>query len=653
MNITLEKLLGADLIDWDRVLSFIILINPSKKRDHKRGDAYAYTYAANQQHNSYSSILLAVVKKKHVPVNVVRKLILPSTKLKTLRNAFGCACVNKDVGKGVKELLLDEMDPSPSLTETLLLSAIKSNCEDEDAVNVIIERNVHFLSPGFHRNTFYEDDAFQKLCDILIQRQLVHKDLIFNSQALHASAYRGHEQLTNLIVNMFPGTLTQKDNELNLPLHCACESGLITFQSLLTKGLESNQFKNGLVGGLLAKNKNQKSALRLAIGSGADGSRIRDVVECLHGVDSTILHNAGVMKDIDLLHQIARHGVCLSFLEHIIREHPCAIQWKDQFGKTPLGIACENGQFDTATQMYNVSKIYQQGGTFPRKILRDALTAALSVEENPDRIVEFVLKTDIELTKMQDIMLLHHVAGKGSVPYAAKLISCHPACHASKDSTGSLPIHWACREQNCEMIGYLLQISCYKYGGLLTLNKHGVSPLQHLLDSYVDPDADLLLSSRCILACLQANHNLPLIHFAISELVLDVEIIQELVENFAFNTTSTWRCGKTALIYVIDAFAKDVTGAESQKLLDMFLDSSNTYHKCLSIKDHQGRLPLHYALALEFKWKQCIKKLVDADFCSLAEVDGKTGLLPFMLSAVGPKSDLNTIFHLLRSDPAL
>jgi hypothetical protein len=62
--------------------------------------------------------------------------------------------------------------------------------------------------------------------------------------------------------------------------------------------------------------------------------------------------------------------------------------------------------------------------------------------------------------------------------------------------------------------------------------------------------------------------------------------------------------------------------------------------------DDQGSLPLHYALSLGMRWEECIKKLVDTNFHSLAQLDGKTGLKPFMLSAVGPRCDLNTTFHM-------
>ena len=639
MNGTIAKLLSREPVDWEAVKSCIV-------------NALGVNGVNNARNTP--SVLPSVVKKD-APVEIVR-LLLPSAKLKTLRNAFDCACANEHLGAGVKELLLEEMNPTPSLAEILLFSAIKYNCED--AINIIIERNVNFLSPGFYYNTFREDEMFAKLCEILIQRQLVvHKDLIFHSQALHASAYRGHTILTNLIVNQYPGTLTTRDRDGNLPLHCACKSeDFETARILLRKGIETNQFKNGAVGGLLVLNKNKKSALRLACGSGADAYRISEAVKWLNDVDPTLLSYSNVIKDVNLIHLVARHGDVAS-TKILLKENRSSISWKDQFGNTPLALACQHGHFDVATELYEMAK--EEKGLDYRRLLRDAIATALKEGVNPDPFVVFVVKTDIESARIQDIALLHHVAGKGSVRYASILVDSRPDCMSLKDATGSLPIHWACREQNSEMIAYLLGEGSsriefeYEYGGLFAPDDQGLTPLQSLLVAFSEPGDGVLHASYCILACTRLIQDLPLIHFALDKLDLDVGIIEEMMEKFDQYPMCTWRQGKTSLFYALDVFAKNPQDEDSSTLLDIFVSRDSNYRQCAYIEDDEGRLPLHYALGLDLRWEPCIKKLVDASFLSLADHDGKTGLLPFMLSALGPSSDLDTIFKLLRSDPTL
>ena len=643
-HVTLEKLLKDEEVNWDRVSSYI---KCSRKSQHQQ----------QQKHYSDSLILLAVIKKKKVPLPIVQRLIEPCTKLKTLRNAFDCACANNQVGDGVTEFLLNEMNPSPSLAETLLLIAAKSN--NEQVIEAIIHRKALFLSPSFYHNTFYKEEDFEMLSEILIQRHLEHKDLMYHARILHAAAYRGHVALVNAVVNAFPGTLSLMDHEGNLPLHCACEScEWVVARILLSKGL--GQFSEGSVGGLFAKNKHKKSALQIAIGSGSDGDRIRQVVEWLYLVDeSKILYSVRVMKDQGLFHQISRHGICLSLLDNIFREHPNCMHWKDHFGKTPLMVACENGKFDTAEKMVHTFQSCKgKKLEFPFSILKDAVIGALEPGINPDDVAQFMIKIDIphsQLLSSEDVLLLHHVAGKGSVACMKELLhNCPTSVCTNQDSNGSLPIHWACHELNLDMIKYLLRehISYIDYGGMLQNNHHGLTPLKYLLDAFFDPEADLLLTSNCIKGCLEVIDDLPLIHFAISELNLDADMIQELLEHFEnTNISSIWR-DRTALVHLIDKIAHYPSGTESQRLLDVFSKNSVLYHNCLAVKVIFDRLPLHYAVALGLRWNDGINKLVEGNYYSLAEKDGKTGLLPFMLSAVGSRHDLDTIFNLLRSNPS-
>ena len=71
------------------------------------------------------------------------------------------------------------------------------------------------------------------------------------------------------------------------------------------------------------------------------------------------------------------------------------------------------------------------------------------------------------------------------------------------------------------------------------------------------------------------------------------------------------------------------------------------------VPDPEGCLPLHLALASGKRWNQGVKALITCYPDALGVVDLKTGLAPFQLAAQGPKSDLSTIFEVIRTNPSL
>jgi len=63
-----------------------------------------------------------------------------------------------------------------------------------------------------------------------------------------------------------------------------------------------------------------------------------------------------------------------------------------------------------------------------------------------------------------------------------------------------------------------------------------------------------------------------------------------------------------------------------------------------------GRLPILSAAARSLKWNRT-KQIFGANMPSIVEVDGSTGLPPFMLAAVGSTSDIESVYNLLREYP--
>lgn len=599
-----------------------------------------------------SPVLRTAVKKNEVPLEIIR-MLLSSAKLKTQRIIFEYACANETV-KEVKELILEEMNPSPSMAETLLLAAMRY--ENEDAMNMIMENIVLCLAPGFHTNTFLEDCIFQKLCELLMSSSFVQNDLIFSSQALHAAASRGHNQLAKFILGKFPGTLTIKDKDGNLPLHCACQCrNMDVASTLLRGGIETNQFKDGDVGGLLSLNKSKKSALRLACGSGNDGARISQVATWLIGVNLDLISNPNVIKEVQLAHLVARYGD-LSTIHILLDGCPLSIQWKDQFGATPLSAAFEYGRFDLALVIYDAAKRHETINHF--KLVKDAIFTALDRGADPNLCVAFMTDAGIDQLHMRETLLLHHVAGKGSPSHAALLVESYTSALTKRDTYGCLPIHWACRHQNSDMIRYLVTEACRidefqdLYGGLLAQSNEGEVPIHSLLAAFNEVDDNILQVSECISACMESARGVPILHYAISKLGLESDIMEEIIKIFNPNPCTAWEGGKTALHSAIDACKYSADPEERLNLLKIVMRYDRDYRRLHFGASSQTAQAVHYAVCLDFSWDPHVKMLAEGDFHSLSEPHDATGLLPFMLAATRPKCDLDIIYGLLRTDPS-
>ena len=100
--------------------------------------------------------------------------------------------------------------------------------------------------------------------------------------------------------------------------------------------------------------------------------------------------------------------------------------------------------------------------------------------------------------------------------------------------------------------------------------------------------------------------------------------------------------------------------------LHYFLLSSNALHDGEAVikslikaypkavlERHNGRLPIHFAITSGLTWRTGVRDIIFADSSVLNEMDRSDGLFPFMQAAAYGRSDLSTIYRLLRENPAV
>jgi len=69
------------------------------------------------------------------------------------------------------------------------------------------------------------------------------------------------------------------------------------------------------------------------------------------------------------------------------------------------------------------------------------------------------------------------------------------------------------------------------------------------------------------------------------------------------------------------------------------------------LRGMDGRLPLFTAAAKSLKWSY-LRQIFIANMPVVNKIDVLTGLPLFMLAAIGPNSDLESIYNLLKECPA-
>jgi len=626
----LTEIVAKKEVEWERVCALI-----------------------NGERGEVDPSVLTNAIRKNAPLDVIRVLV-PKFKKRSLRVAFVHSCRHKSSSNEVRSYIMDQINPSPSLAETMLLDAIKAGCDD--AVDLILERDL-FLTSRFYSLTFKNDDDFEKLAIIICTNKLINKDLFYNVNILHGAAYRGHLRLAKFIFNRYPGTLSIGDREKgNFPIHCAFEvEELEMAELLLSKGLQESVDKSG---GLLALNKRWLTPLQIAC-KGADSQSIEKIVSMLERVDSSLLHDTRSINT--MVHCVARHGV-KSSIKKILKYCPQAISMKDQMNMNPIAISLQYNQKDVTRIIYEELKSTKRK-EYISTYLRETISSLVQQPHvDPGPIVEYIIEHDVKYHWLQELTLIHKIVKHGNIAHLQSFVLHCLACLSTKDYEGKLPIYYACELQLMDSIDFLLKVNserssdCMEYGGLLEQcqTQTHMNPIRLLLHSFstVDDDESFLHVSQCIAACLKRVKDLPLVHEAFHMKLESIEHIIDIMEIFTSNPICTW--GETSTVslfsaidYIVEVALDD---ASVEQILGIYI-SNAAYRQCASIQNTSHQLPLHYAIERRVRWQAC-RQLIDANYYALSEPDGKTGLRPFMQAAVGFNCcSLATIFEVLRSNP--
>ena len=171
----------------------------------------------------------------------------------------------------------------------------------------------------------------------------------------------------------------------------------------------------------------------------------------------------------------------------------------------------------------------------------------------------------------------------------------------------------------------------------------------------------------CVDVCMEYIPDLPIIHYAIETLLLleeedstpktCLQAVRRIMERFQVDLCALDYSKRSVLSILISVITSSDTVASSIQKEEGIAVMEYLLSECpqiVLVRDSKRRLSLHVACEQGLKWDQGLRSLLHANnsMCTLKEIDPKTNLLPFALSATASSSDLGTIYNLLRYDPS-
>ncbi|XXH00711.1 hypothetical protein Hte_007061 [Hypoxylon texense] len=158
--------------------------------------------------------------------------------------------------------------------------------------------------------------------------------------------------------------------------------------------------------------------------------------------------------------QFAVNGGSIEMLEFLLAKKPKQDFLAGRFG-TSLHLAAYYGRLDMAAILMESDEFLNRGrydvaGRLPIHL------AALSDRPGGDSLVRFFSNegsgvTLLSTDKYQSISVVHFSAGQGRLPVVEMVVASHPNAVHDRDVDGWTPLHWACRNDNFDVVRFLLE----------------------------------------------------------------------------------------------------------------------------------------------------------------------------------------------------
>jgi hypothetical protein len=408
--------------------------------------------------------------------------------------------------------------------------------------NSVVQDTLDILTAGGGGHFHYARYSIEALLEVL--KRSKRKDILHmicqtyydnNFALLHRSHMM---RVLAFVIDQNPSALSNVDDDGNIPLHHLCrrEENVKYVEPIIGQATMHNIFTQNKCGGLLIKNKHQKTPLDFFVRIQSDV-----VLDMLNNLFTECVLTSEDVVSLELLHVALQHKN-EDVARMLISKFPETIKiFSRKEGDLPLHVATQRKIDLELVQLMLCEGInYGLGNgcgglcvnnrpNSPAE-LQNSLTPIQNIVKlyRNDEVAEFLeILIGAGIIKEADVvnMGLLPIALREKCEDVIRLIvqQCPLSLHASSDDSEEIPLHIACQNNtNTDLIRLMIatgnSTSLDARGGLMKVNKLGLTPLQHLASNNSDDVNDLLqhfLDSNPPLIEAEDIINFNLNHYAI------------------------------------------------------------------------------------------------------------------------------------------
>jgi ankyrin repeat protein len=491
------------------------------------------------------------------------------------------------------------------------IKAVSLGCTQKHQKNNEGQTPLHIACERYFRYKYSQEESPISLLKVVSNVESINVQDASRNSPLHYACKCNDSEAILFLMSNFPCDVNLLNHRQCLPLHYALESrqSLAAIEAISTKCTQKYVQNNlgktplHLACEILSVNSKHLTNNRKLLEAVSDSNSINAQdscgntalhIACKKGDEKSVLY---IISELNCDVDIQNHKFCLALhialMSHmpieVIKEicHRCTQKHKkNEVGKTPLHIACENAKFYHDNKWQDLLELICESKSLNIQDA-DGNTPLHIACKRSDTDTAFYLVSkkfcDVNLLNYDQCLPLHYAVKSSKAMELVKIVS--PGCtqiHV-QDKNGMTALHYVCKQNNIQVVKYLL----FESGSFL---------------KYVHQSAvydDLIIHFAC-----ETEAEFPLLKALANE------------KNANIKPYYSDTCIGDRPIHVALA---------NQNLLAIEL-LSITLTCDLSHKDSLGRLPLHIACSKSLKCVEMIISRISDDDVNLRDESGNTPL---------------------------
>ena len=363
-----------------------------------------------------------------------------------------------------------------------VIEAISAKCTKKDVQNNLGKTPLHLACEIQSVSLYGTNTDNRKLLEVVSDAKSINAQDSYGNTALHIACKRDDEKSLLYIISDLNCSVNIQNHQLCLPLHIALMShmSLEVIKEICFRCTQKHK-KNELgktplhiacENATFYHNKKWKEVLELVFD--ARSLNIQDVdgntalhIACKKDDEKSVLY---IISELNCSVNIQNHQLCLPLHIALMSHMPLEVikeicvrctqkHKKNEFGKTPLHIACENATFYHDKKLKEVLELVFDARSLNVQDV-DGNTPLHIACKMDDADAAFFLVSekfcDVNLLNCDQCLPLHYAVKSCKAIELVKIVSTGCTQIHMQDKNGMTALHYVCKNNNVQVAKYLL-----------------------------------------------------------------------------------------------------------------------------------------------------------------------------------------------------